>query len=645
MKITREGKNAIGALWSGLGGDPSLDPGEEPIDCCDPGGEPPPDRAEDQECVTVSAPASGGIVQVKVGSWVSGGAAFTLNYDTAPTNGNTLIGFLWSEGTLVSVIDSAGWSMDESANVSASDELTSWSKVAGAAEPTGVHVPSSGTGGSARLLILYEIAGSFDQSDELSNQSNASPLVGPTITPTDDPAVLLAAFFSKVATYAGDPTQTPQGALVTDAFSRRGGARAVAWVGHQDTTTGSYTPTLTTTALYAGTQTGSIALDVGATPTPVEWNVAAPLTVDGDDATYMEIEGTNVLRIDLGGAFRIVRSRLLVGSEDAGGRTYTIKGTNDADFDTFVTLGTISFDATGSFTADDLDILWSTTESYRYFELDGSDEVRRVFTWELYEPDTSQGQDHSHDTIEAEIDTIAENLDEHVTDPADAHDASAISIEDAGGYFTSDTVEGALQEIGSGGFGGGTVGPAGPPGPEGPPGDPGAVGPPGPTGATGAAGADGVIGRDGAPGPPGEQGEPGEQGPAGADGAAGAPGIDVSAIEVIVGTGVAVISTGLVCYYEIPFACTIDRWTILPDVSGSIVFDIWRDTFANAPPVVGDSIVGGGTKPTLTTSTSAQGTPSGWTSVAIVAGDIIGINVDSVTSVKKCTLSLKVTKT
>lgn len=38
----------------------------------------------------------------------------------------------------------------------------------------------------------------------------------------------------------------------------------------------------------------------------------------------------------------------------------------------------------------------------------------------------------------------------HIADTSDAHDASAISIADAGGYFTGTDVEAALQELGAG---------------------------------------------------------------------------------------------------------------------------------------------------------------------------------------------------
>jgi hypothetical protein len=43
----------------------------------------------------------------------------------------------------------------------------------------------------------------------------------------------------------------------------------------------------------------------------------------------------------------------------------------------------------------------------------------------------------------------------HLADTTDAHDATAVSIADAGLYFTATDVEAALQEIGAGGIGGG----------------------------------------------------------------------------------------------------------------------------------------------------------------------------------------------
>ena len=73
--------------------------------------------------------------------------------------------------------------------------------------------------------------------------------------------------------------------------------------------------------------------------------------------------------------------------------------------------------------------------------------------------------------------------------------------------------------------------------------------------------------------------------------------------------------------------------------SGSVVFDIWKDVFANYPPTVADTITAAA-KPTLTTATAAQSaTLTGWTTTFAV-GDIFAFKIDSVTSLKCATLTL-----
>jgi hypothetical protein len=116
-----------------------------------------------------------------------------------------------------------------------------------------------------------------------------------------------------------------------------------------------------------------------------------------------------------------------------------------------------------------------------------------------------------------------------------------------------------------------------------------------------------------------------------------------SGISIFIDGGGTEILTGLKMYVEIPFKCDIDRNTVLPDQSGSIVFDIWKDTYANYPPVVGDSICASA-KPTVSSGTKSQdSTLTGWTT-AIAAGDILAFNVDSVTTITFCTLALKFTR-
>lgn len=118
----------------------------------------------------------------------------------------------------------------------------------------------------------------------------------------------------------------------------------------------------------------------------------------------------------------------------------------------------------------------------------------------------------------------------------------------------------------------------------------------------------------------------------------------VTSINFIIDGGGSAITTGVKGFIEIPFACTINQVTTLADQSGSIVVDIWKDTYANYPPTVADTITASA-KPTLSSATKAQdSTLTGWTT-SISAGDIIGYNVDSATTVTRVTISLKVTRT
>jgi hypothetical protein len=74
---------------------------------------------------------------------------------------------------------------------------------------------------------------------------------------------------------------------------------------------------------------------------------------------------------------------------------------------------------------------------------------------------------------------------------------------------------------------------------------------------------------------------------------------------------------------------------------GSIVIDIWKDTYANYPPVVGDTITAGA-KPTLSSANKAESsTLTGWIT-SVIAGDILGFKVDTVATVTKISLTLEI---
>ena len=78
--------------------------------------------------------------------------------------------------------------------------------------------------------------------------------------------------------------------------------------------------------------------------------------------------------------------------------------------------------------------------------------------------------------------------------------------------------------------------------------------------------------------------------------------------------GGAVLTAGSKGFITVPYACTITNWYLAADQSGGVVIDVKRS---------GASIVGTGNHPTLSTTQSGNAAVSGWTSVAITAGDIL----------------------
>ena len=114
-------------------------------------------------------------------------------------------------------------------------------------------------------------------------------------------------------------------------------------------------------------------------------------------------------------------------------------------------------------------------------------------------------------------------------------------------------------------------------------------------------------------------------------------------LTFIIDGGGSAITTGQKGHLEIPFACTITGWTLLANQSGSIVIDVWKDTYANFPPTVADTIAGS-EKPTLSSAQKNQDlTLTTWTT-AVAAGDILAFNVDSVSTVTRVILSIRAEK-
>lgn len=114
---------------------------------------------------------------------------------------------------------------------------------------------------------------------------------------------------------------------------------------------------------------------------------------------------------------------------------------------------------------------------------------------------------------------------------------------------------------------------------------------------------------------------------------------NVRAIEFVIDGGGSTITTGVKGDVRSQITGTIERASLLADQSGSIVVDIWKDTYANYPPTDADSITASA-PPTISSATKSEDTTlTGWTT-AVTAGDTLRFNVDSATTITRVTVIL-----
>jgi hypothetical protein len=125
----------------------------------------------------------------------------------------------------------------------------------------------------------------------------------------------------------------------------------------------------------------------------------------------------------------------------------------------------------------------------------------------------------------------------------------------------------------------------------------------------------------------------------------------VTALEVILQANAGYnLNTGLAGYMIAPYGGTINSVTMVANITGSIVVDVWRcnSSIFDASvthPVAADSICASA-KPTITAGVYYKDAIlTGWTK-DFTGGDIFAFNVSSTSgSISKVTLSLNVTKT
>lgn len=91
-----------------------------------------------------------------------------------------------------------------------------------------------------------------------------------------------------------------------------------------------------------------------------------------------------------------------------------------------------------------------------------------------------------------------------------------------------------------------------------------------------------------------------------------------------------------------PFSGTITKWRSIGDAAGSAVVDVLKSTYANYGTVAS---IAASAKPTLSSVIKNQdSTLTGWTT-AVTAGDVFRFTLESVTTCKRVSVSLEISRT
>ena len=119
--------------------------------------------------------------------------------------------------------------------------------------------------------------------------------------------------------------------------------------------------------------------------------------------------------------------------------------------------------------------------------------------------------------------------------------------------------------------------------------------------------------------------------------------------QFIIDGGGVEIADGIAGDIWIPFACTLTAWRIManafvsPATTGAIKLDIWNDAEGNFPPTNADTITNAHEPEIPASGVYAEDDAiTDWIGEALSAETTLRINVDSCTSITRCTLAFKV---
>ncbi len=117
-----------------------------------------------------------------------------------------------------------------------------------------------------------------------------------------------------------------------------------------------------------------------------------------------------------------------------------------------------------------------------------------------------------------------------------------------------------------------------------------------------------------------------------------------SGIDTVIDGQGYVLDPGIKAYIAIPFDCEISEGTLLADAAGSVVVDLWRDTYGNHPPVEADSITASAPLTLSSAIKTTDTTLTGW-SKTLTAGDVLAVVVESVSGIRLLTVGLRLRRT
>jgi hypothetical protein len=100
--------------------------------------------------------------------------------------------------------------------------------------------------------------------------------------------------------------------------------------------------------------------------------------------------------------------------------------------------------------------------------------------------------------------------------------------------------------------------------------------------------------------------------------------LKITTLALLIDGGGSAIPTGIAGDLPVDFDCEILEAELLADQSGSIVVDIWIDSYANYPPTDADSITASA-PPTISSATKARdATLTGW-ATSLIAPQLSGV--------------------